>query len=138
MLNKQLGIPLGKTTTVLQQAFGLSLTPGGLSQALTRMAAQCEPAYQSLITQVRSAVSVTMDESGWRVGWTSVGWLWAAVSDDTTIYGILPGRGYKQAVQLLGEDFDAFLIHDGWSIYYQFLHAYHQSCNRHLINRCCL
>ena len=58
------------------------------------------------------------------------------MSDDTTIYGILPGRGYKQAVQLLGEDFDAFLIHDGWSIYYQFLHAYHQSCNRHLINRC--
>ena len=135
MLNKQLGIPLGKTTTVLQQAFGLSLTPGGLSQALTRMAAQCEPTYQNLITQVRSAASVTMDESGWRVG-GRLWWLWAAVSDDTTIYGILPGRGYKQAVQLLGEDFDAFLIHDGWSIYYQFLHAYHQSCNRHLINRC--
>lgn len=135
MLNKQLGIPLGKTTTVLQQAFGLSLTPGGLSQALTRMAQRCEPTYQSLITQVRSAVSVTMDESGWRVG-GRLCWLWAAVSDDTTVYGILPGRGYEQAVQLLGEDFDAFLIHDGWSIYYQFIHAYHQSCNRHLINRC--
>jgi transposase len=135
MLNKQLGIPLGKTTTVLAQAFGLSLTPGGLSQALTRMAARCEPTYQNLITQVRSATSVTMDESGWRVG-GRLWWLWAAVSDDTTVYGILPGRGYEQAVQLLGEDFDAFLIHDGWSIYYQFVHAYHQSCNRHLINRC--
>jgi transposase len=135
MLNKQLGIPLGKTTTVLEQAFGLSLTPGGLSQALTRMAARCEPTYQNLITQVRSAVSVTMDESGWRVG-GRLWWLWAAVSGDTTVYGILPGRGYEQAVQLLGKDFDAFLIHDGWSIYYQFIHAYHQSCNGHLIHRC--
>jgi transposase len=76
-----------------------------------------------------------MDESGWRVG-GHLWWLWAAVSDDTTVYGILPGRGYEQAVQLLGEDFDAFLVHDAWSIYYKFIHAYHQSCNGHLLHRC--
>ena len=135
MLNKQLGIPLGKTAAVLQQGFGLSVTPGGLSQAMKRMAQRCEPTYRDLITQVRSAVSVTMDESGWRVG-GRLWWLWAAVTEDTTVYGILPGRGYEQAAQLLGEDFDAFLVHDGWGIYYRFIYAYHQSCNRHLINRC--
>jgi transposase len=135
MLNKQLGIPLGKTTTILEHAFGLSLTPGGLSQALTRLAARCEPTYQNLITQVRSSISVTMDESGWRVG-GRLWWLWAAVTEDTTVYGILPGRGYEQAAQLLGEDFDAFLVHDGWRIYYRFIHAHHQSCNGHLIHRC--
>jgi transposase len=135
ILNKGLGIPLGKTTTVLDKAFGLSLTPGGLSQALARMGAKCEPTHDDLIRQVRTSASVTMDESGWKVGghrW----WLWAAVTDDTTVYGILPGRGYDEAVQLLGAEFDGVIVHDGWSVYYQFESAFHQTCNRHLINRC--
>jgi transposase len=134
-LNKELGIPLGKTTTVLDKAFGLKLTPGGLSQALARMGAKCEPTYDDLVHVIRASASVTMDESGWKVGgyrW----WLWAAVTEDTTIYGILPGRGFDQAIQLIGADFDGFLVHDGWSIYYQFKSAFHQTCNRHLINRC--
>ena len=135
ILNKELGIPLGKTTAVLDKAFGLTMTPGGLSQALARMGAKCEPTYEDLICQVRASRSVTMDESGWKVGgyrW----WLWAAVTDDTTVYGIMPGRGYDEAVRLLGAEFDGFLVHDGWIVYYQFKSAYHQSCNRHLINRC--
>ena len=67
-LNKELGIPLGKTTAVLDKAFGLTLTPGGLSQALARLGKKCEPTYKDLIRQVRTGPSVTMDESGWRVG----------------------------------------------------------------------
>jgi transposase len=134
-LNKELGIPLGKTTAVLDKAFGLTLTPGGLSQALARLGKKCEPTYQDLIRQVRTGPSVTMDESGWRVGghpW----WLFVAVTSDTTVYGILPGRGYKEAARLLGEEFDGFLVHDGWHIYDQFTAADHQTCTRHLINRC--
>jgi len=134
-LNKDLGIPLGKTTAVLDKAFGLRLTAGGLSQALTRIGTKCEPTYQDLIRQVRASASVTMDESGWKVGGL-LWWLWAAVTEDTTVYGIMPGRGYDEAVRLLGEDYDGFLIHDGWIIYYKFEKAFHQSCNRHLINRC--
>jgi transposase len=135
LLNKELGIPLGKTTRVLDKAFGLRLTPGGLSQALARMGAKCEPTYEDLVRQVRASASVTMDESGWKVGgW--LWWLWAAVTEDTTVYGIMPGRGYDEAVRLLGEDYDGFMVHDGWSVYYRFKHAFHQSCTRHLINRC--
>jgi transposase len=134
-LNKDLGIPLGKTTAVLDKAFGLKLTPGGLSQALTRIGAKCEPTCEDLIRQVRASASVTMDESGWKVGGL-LWWLWAAVTEDTTVYGIMPGRGYDEAVRLLGADYDGFLIHDGWSIYYKFQRAFHQSCTRHLVNRC--
>jgi transposase len=134
-LNKDLGIPLGKTTAVFDKAFGLKLTPGGLSQALTRMGVKCEPTYQDLVRQVRASVSVTMDESGWKVG-GCLWWLWAAVTEDSTVYGIMPGRGYEEAVRLLGANYDGFLVHDGWSIYYKFQEAFHQSCSRHLINRC--
>lgn len=134
-LNKDIGIPLGKTTRVLDQAFGLKLTPGGLSQAIARMGTKCEPTYEDLTRQVRASISVTMDESGWKVGGI-LWWVWAAVTEDTTVYGIMPGRGYDEAVRLLGADYDGFLVHDGWSIYYKFPKAFHQSCTRHLINRC--
>lgn len=134
-LNRDLGIPLGKTAAVLDKAFGLRLTPGGLSQALTRIGAKCEPTYEDLIGQVRASISVTMDESGWKVGGI-LWWLWAAVTENTTVYGIMPGRGYEEAARLLGADYNGFLIHDGWSIYYKFEEAFHQSCTRHLINRC--
>jgi len=95
ILNKELGMPLGKTTAVLDKAFGLTLTPGGLSQALARLGKKCEPTYQDLISQVRMGPSVTMDESGWKVGghpW----WLWVAVTSDTTVYGILPGAATRK------------------------------------------
>lgn len=135
MLNKELGIPLGKTAAVLDKAFGLNLTPGGLSQALARLATKCEPTYLNLIAQVRSSGRVTIDESGWKVG-GRLWWLWVAVTQDTTVYGILPGRGYDEAAWLLGEHFAGLMVHDGWSPYYGFQKAWHQSCTRHLINRC--
>ncbi len=76
-----------------------------------------------------------MDETGWKVGgrpW----WLWVAVDEQTTVYAILEGRGYAEAVELIGAEFDGFLIHDGWRPYYGFKSAFHQSCQRHLITRC--
>jgi transposase len=37
---------------------------------------------------------------------------------------------------LLGADYDGWLTHDGWAVYYKFLKASHQSCVAHLIRRC--
>ncbi len=134
-LNKSVGIPFGKTAEVLDRAFGLRVTPGGLSQAIARMGTRCEPTYEALKQHIRSSLSVTMDESGWKVA-AILWWLWVAVTAEVTVYGILPGRGFREAAALIGTDFEGFLIHDGWKIYYQFLRAFHQSCQRHLLNRC--
>jgi len=58
-LNKGLGLPYGKTTAVLEEAFGLRVSRGGLCQALQRVANKAEPTYQALVTQVRASPSVT-------------------------------------------------------------------------------
>lgn len=58
------------------------------------------------------------------------------VSEQVTVYAILPGRGYDQSVVMLGAAYDGFLVHDGWVPYYRFLKACHQSCLRHLLTRC--
>jgi transposase len=76
-----------------------------------------------------------VDETGWNVG-AQLRWLWVVVSEQVTFCDILPGRGFEQAAALLGPDYDGWLTHDGWRVYYKFLRASHQSCNFHLLHRC--
>ena len=135
LLNKGLGLPYGKTATVLEQAFGLGVSRGGLCQALERVAEKAEPTYQALVEQVRGSPSVTPDETGWKVG-GQLWWMWVFSTPQVTVYAIQPGRGFEQAARVLGADFAGFLVRDGWAAYRRFLHALHQSCLAHLLRRC--
>lgn len=135
LLNKGLGLPYGKAATVLEQAFGLRVSRGGLCQAMERVAEKAEPTYQALVEQVRGSPSVTPDETGWKVG-GQLWWMWVFSTPQVTVYTIQPGRGFEQAAWVLGADFAGFLVRDGWAVYRRFLHALHQSCLAHLLRRC--
>jgi len=135
ILNKQMGLSLGHTRQVLSYGFGLEASRGGLYRALARMAGRAEPTYDGLVETARQAPVNGMDETGWKVG-GRLQWLHVAVSAEVTVYAILPGRGYEQAVAILGAEYDGFLIHDGWAPYYRFQFAFHQSCLAHLLKRC--
>jgi transposase len=118
----------------LEQGWGLKVSRGGLCQALARLATKAEPTYRRLIEKIRAALSVTPDETGWKVG-GCLWWMWAFSSAEATVYAIQPGRGFEQAA-VLGEDFAGFLVRDGWSVYRQFTSAVHQTCLAHLLRRC--
>jgi len=135
ILNKQMGLSLGHTCQALSYGFGLGVSRGGLYRALARMAGRAEPTYDGLVESARRAPVNGMDETGWNVG-GKLQWLHVAVSAQVTVYAILPGRGYEQAVMILGAEYDGFLIHDGWAPYYRFQFAFHQSCLAHLLKRC--
>ena len=135
ILNKQMGLSLGHTRQVLSYGFGLEVSRGGLYRALARMAGRAEPTYAGLVDTARQAPVNGMDETGWKVG-GRLQWLHVAVSAQVTVYAILPGRGYEQAVAILGAEYDGFLTHDGWAPYYRFQWAFHQSCLAHLLKRC--
>lgn len=135
ILNKQMGLSLGHTQQVLAYGFGLKVSGGGLYRALARIARRAQPTYAGLVHAVRQAVVNVPDETGWRVG-GRLQWMHVVVSEQVTVYAILPGRGYEQSVVILGEHYQAFLVHDGWSPYYGFVEACHQSCLRHLLVRC--
>jgi transposase len=100
-LNKQVGLSLGQTTQVLQLGFGLQVSRAGIYRALARMAAKAAPTYEQLIGTARQSLVNGMDETGWRVGGRSQ-WLWVAVSEEVTVYAILPGRGFEEAASILG------------------------------------
>jgi transposase len=72
-----------------------------------------------LVEAARQSPVNGMDETGWKVG-GRLQWLHVAVSGQVTVYAILPGRGYAQAVTILGAEYDGFLVHDGWASYYRF------------------
>jgi transposase len=134
-LNKGLGLAYGKTAALLEEAFGLRVSRGGLCQALARVAQKAEPTYVAMIEQVRGSPSVTPDETGWKVG-GRLWWMWAFSTAEVTVYAIQEGRGFEQAASVLGADYEGFLVRDGWSVYRQFDHAFHQTCLAHLLRRC--
>ena len=134
-LNKQMGLSLGHTARVLQCGYGLEVSRGGIYKALARLAGKAEPTYQGLLVTARKSIVNWVDETGWRVGGHSQ-WLWVAESELVTVYSILPGRGSKQLKQLLGADYDAWIVHDGLRCYSLLDKACHQTCLTHLIRRC--
>lgn len=135
VLHTQLGLPLAKVRALFRDRFGLHVTAGGLVHALHRAADRASPTYEALRTQVRRSDVVTPDETGWKVG-GRLQWLWAFATPDTTVYAILPGRGYEEAASVLGPEFAGTLVRDGWAPYRRFDAALHQTCLAHLLRRC--
>lgn len=134
-LHKELGLSLQKTARVLKDVAGITITRGGLCQALARLGTRCVPTYDALCRVGREAAVGSMDETGWRVNGRSA-WLWVLVTASVTVYAIRRGRGFEDAAQLLGEGFTGVLVRDGWAPYRRFVQAEHQTCLAHIGRRC--
>lgn len=134
-LTKQMGISHERSAAVLAWGYGLQVSRSALCRAIGRLGKKAEPTYQALQIAVRHSLVNRLDETSWRVA-GRLQWLWVCVSEEVTLYAILPGRGFVQAASILGEDYEGFLNHDGWRPYYRFVQAFHQSCLSHLIRRC--
>ena len=115
-LNKELGLPASKVARLLAQLCGISITAGGVHQALARLARAADATYGALVLAVRHSPAVAADETGWRVAGRRQ-WLWVFVGANVTVYTVAAGRGYEQATVVLGEEFDGVLERDGWAPY---------------------
>lgn len=111
LLNKHLGLTCGKTCQLLRKGFGLSLTRGGLSQLLTRVAAKAEAQYEALIDRLRGSPAVFADETSWWVGGPGW-WLWVFTTPQTTVYRVAHCRGSQVVREMLGDDFAGMLVSD--------------------------
>jgi hypothetical protein len=67
LLNKHLGLPMRPTCRVLLHLGGLRLTPGGLAQALHRVAEKAKESFLELVAGLRSQPAVYADETSWWV-----------------------------------------------------------------------
>lgn len=114
-LNKAKGLPMRKTCAVLHDHFGLKLTPGGLSQALDRVARKARPLYWQLRQELCRSPVVHVDETSWWVGGT-FHWLWVVTHPSATFYWIDQRRS-RAVIEALLEDFSGVLVSDCLSTY---------------------
>jgi transposase len=131
LLNKQFGIPLRKTCSILQRGFGLKLSAGGLAQMLHRVAAKLRPRYEALREQVRNSAVNYMDETSWYVGdphWV----LWVCTAPQYTLYHVDPSHGGPVAEKLLGQDYAGVLVTDCHGAYRRLKCPQHKCIAHHL------
>jgi transposase len=133
-LKHRLGVPYRKICDFFTTYYDLAVCPATFVRAEQRLTAKALPTYQLLLDALRRAHVVHADETGWRIGRLNA-WLWVFSSKDTTIYVIRHSRGSDVPEDILGNDFDGYLIVDGLKIYDVFEVAKGR-CNAHLLRRC--
>lgn len=129
-LNKQFGLTMRKTCRVLRLVAGLTLSPGGLAQAVQRTAAKVQPAFDSLVLEVRGAAAVFADETSWYVGAPGY-WLWTFTTTDATVYHVDKSRGRQVVLDLLGADFAGILVSDCLASYENLPYRMHKCLGHH-------
>ena len=130
-LSKRLGMTTRSVCKVLHALFGLKLTPGGLTQALDRVADKVQPAFDQLVTDLRRQSGVWADETSWwvgRPGW----WLWTFTSPDLTVYHVDTSRGREVVLEMLGVDFTGVLTSDCLASYEKLPYKMHKCYAHHL------
>jgi transposase len=110
-LNKQHGLSMRKTCGVLQDLCGLKLSPGGLSQALDRLADRVNNDYQGLFADLRAGPATYVDETSWWVG-GSGHWLWVFTSPSTTLFQVANHRSSRLVTEVLTVDYRGVLVSD--------------------------
>jgi transposase len=126
-----------KICDFLQTYCHLQVCPGAFIRAEQRLADLARPTYDLLLEALRQSHVVHADETGWRVGRINA-WLWVFSSQAATVYVIRTGkgaRGHRVPQDILGPDFDGYLVVDGLKTY-GVLEVAKGRCNGHLLRRC--
>lgn len=136
-MKHRLGVSYRKICDFLLTYCQLKVCPAAFIRAEQRLADLARPTYELLIEALRQSHVVHADETGWRVGRLSA-WLWVFSSKQATVYLIRTGagaRGHNVPADILGPDFDGYLVVDGLKSY-DVLEVAKGRCNGHLLRRC--
>jgi transposase len=136
-MKHRLGVSYRKICDFLLTYCQLKVCPAAFIRAEQRLAELARPTYDLLVEALRQSHVVHADETGWRVGRLSA-WLWVFSSKAATVYVIRTGtgaRGHRVPHDILGPDFDGYLVVDGLKTY-DVLDVAKGRCNGHLLRRC--
>ena len=125
-----LGLSFRKMVELLE-VFGLSVTPGGLSQALARVAVRLVGVWLDILKRIRGSPVAHADETSWyvgRPGW----WLWVFTTPEWTLYVVDKTRASDVVERTLGSDFSGVLVSDCLSSYDPIECRKHKCWSHHL------
>ena len=134
-LNKVVGGSYDKIRRLLKSIFNLEVSNGGCAQVVLRAGRRLTSAYQAIKAAAARQPSVSVDETGWRVGGRKA-WLHVVAAGKLACYVVDPHRDASAVRGVIGPTYDGAMVHDGWAPYEQFEAARHQQCLSHLLTRC--
>jgi len=126
-------LPFTKIKEYLKTFFGLKISTSGLSRHVIRVAGIMKEVYEEILQDIKIAVTLFADETGWRVrgrNW----WLWVFGTQDSAYFTVDKSRGSDVVRQVLGWIFCGVLVVDGWRAYLSLI-CEQQSCMAHLLRK---
>lgn len=124
-------LPYRKIRELFQELAGLTVSAGGISQALSRISHWLGVEKDQLLEAIRGSPQVHVDETGWRLDGKK-SWVWALVNERLAYYHVDCSRARKVLKELLGSEFDGTLISDFFSVYLNLPYRM-QKCLVHLL-----
>jgi transposase len=117
---------------VCLDVFGLTISQGGIDNALRRLAERARPTYEALGAAVRASPVIGSDETGARVAGKTA-WHWVFQTPEASYHVIVPRRNAEVITAFLGDARPEGWISDLWSPQLQVDAETHQLCLAHQI-----
>jgi transposase len=120
------------TVELLGELFGVELSTGSVDAIVQRTGEALAEPQARLHEQIRSAPTVNIDETGWRLrGGKRT--LWGALTPTAALFRIAPDRHEREAKALLGAGFAGIACSDRWWAYDYLDPEQRQLCWAHLV-----
>jgi transposase len=119
-----------KATRVMNEAYNVPMSLGGLSNCEEQITHALADPYDEVIEHIREQKVAHADETGWPRGNRDKGWLWTLCSVSAAAFMVHAKRGQTAACKLL-EQFTGVLVTDRWGGY-NFFNGLRQICWAHL------
>ena len=118
---------------ILQNLFGLEITPGAIVGFDNKIYQKGFPLYEALKKMLPYTSSIYADETGWRRDGKPQ-WLWTFSNEQLVFFHIDPHRSGDVVKEHLGSDYKGILSSDFFSAYNRSINAFaKQKCNAHLL-----
>ncbi len=120
------------TTELARELFGVELSTGSVDAIVQRTGEALAGPYAQLEQEIRAALVVNIDETGWKTAGGNRT-LWGALTSATAVFRIAAGRHAFEAKTLLGERFAGIVCSDRWRGYDYLDPTRRQLCWAHLV-----
>jgi transposase len=126
-------LPYARTAELLSDLCGCPLSPGTLESFVAEGAERLGETEEQMKQGLREAEVIGADETGVRVE-GKLYWLHTARSESLTHYAVdrRRGKAATDAINILPQ-FHGVVVHDGFSLYPQYMQCEHALCNAHIL-----
>ncbi|KXB02635.1 hypothetical protein AKJ43_01305, partial [candidate division MSBL1 archaeon SCGC-AAA261D19] len=124
-------LPHRKVSELLERLYGLKISAATVLNITERVADQLRPLYREIGENIREANVINGDETGFKIGGKR-GWLWDFSTGEEVLYAVRRSRGSGVLEEVLGNEFDGWIVCDGLRSYATFTSKL-QRCWAHLL-----